>query len=129
VYADVATPFGGQLCDCHEAEGDGTIDLSMKFRTDDVVSALQLDGLAAGSFVELCISGMLVGGGLVQGCDCVRLVPPHDLNADGTVDSGDLLILLVAWGTSPEGAPDIDGDGIVGIGDMLAVFANWGPYT
>jgi hypothetical protein len=45
------------------------------------------------------------------------------------VDSGDLLILLAAWGTSPEGAPDIDGDGIVGLGDMLAVFANWGPYT
>jgi hypothetical protein len=129
VYADVATPFGGELCDCHEQEGDGITDLSMKFRTDDVVSALQLDALSPGDFVELCVSGTLLGGGVVEACDCIRLVPPHDMDADGSVGVTDLLLLLAAWGTDPVGPPDFDGDGTVGMSDFLILLANWGPYA
>jgi hypothetical protein len=32
-YEDVATPFEGELCDCHELEGDGILDLTLKFDT------------------------------------------------------------------------------------------------
>ena len=55
---------------------------------------------------------------------------PGDLNGDGVVGVGDLLILFAEWGPCP-GAPDpcpadLDDDGFVGIGDMLFMFANWG---
>ncbi|MHC4235515.1 MAG: hypothetical protein ACYSUQ_10405, partial [Planctomycetota bacterium] len=42
LYADVATPFEGEACDCHQLEGDGIMDLSMKFSVDAVVGALEL---------------------------------------------------------------------------------------
>lgn len=39
---DVATPFEGNLevCDCHELEGDGYLDLTLKFDAQEVVAAL-----------------------------------------------------------------------------------------
>ncbi|MHC4414647.1 MAG: outer membrane protein assembly factor BamB family protein [Planctomycetota bacterium] len=53
-----------------------------------------------------------------------------DLNENGTVGIGDLLILLAAWGPCrdlPEPCPaDLDLDGTVGIRDLLILLANWG---
>jgi hypothetical protein len=48
---------------------------------------------------------------------------PADLNDDGTVNTGDLLILLGWWGT-PHG--DINGDGDTDTADLLALLAAWG---
>ena len=49
-----------------------------------------------------------------------------DLDGNGTVGIGDLLVLFSLWGTAgPLG--DFNGDGNVGIADMLLMFANWGP--
>ena len=54
--------------------------------------------------------------------------PCHcDLNGDGMIGTGDLLVLLGFWGIDPDGPPDFDGDGIVGTSDLLILFANWGP--
>ncbi|MCH8151464.1 MAG: FG-GAP repeat protein [Planctomycetes bacterium] len=75
-FEDVASPFDGQPCDCHELEGDGFTDLSMKFKTDDVVADLQLNDLPAGDLVELILSGDLLDGTPFSGRDCIRLVPP-----------------------------------------------------
>ena len=52
---------------------------------------------------------------------------PADLDGDGTVGVGDLLLLFAAWGTDPGGPPDLNADGTVGAADMLIMFANWGP--
>ncbi len=52
-------------------------------------------------------------------------VCPADLDDNGTVGTGDLLILFSQWGT--DGPADLDGNGSVGTGDLLILFANWGP--
>jgi hypothetical protein len=99
----------------------------MKFRTDEVVSALQLDGASPGDLVELCVTASLLDGGTIEACDCVWIVPPHDLNSNGVVGATDLLILLGAWSSNPDGPPDFDGDGTVAVSDLMSLIANWGP--
>ncbi len=54
-----------------------------------------------------------------------------DLDGDGSVGIGDLLVLLAGWGACPETCPpacaaDLDGDCAVGIADLLALLAAWG---
>jgi hypothetical protein len=75
VFEDVGTPFDGELCDCHALGGDGIADLSLKFKTQDVVAVLGLDAMAAGELPELVVSGTLLDGTRFAGSDCVRLVP------------------------------------------------------
>jgi len=53
------------------------------------------------------------------------LTRPEDLDGDGVVGSGDLGILLAAWG-SADAAADLDGDGVVGSGDLGILLAAWG---
>ncbi len=51
---------------------------------------------------------------------------PADLDGNGSVDCGDILAILSAWGN--KGAPeDLDGNGIVDFGDLLIVLSSWGP--
>jgi subtilisin-like proprotein convertase family protein len=76
VFDDVGTPFEGETCECHELTSDGYLDLSMKFKTVDLVEALELDDLLSGGLVELVVSGQLLDGTDFQASDCVRLVPP-----------------------------------------------------
>lgn len=78
VVEDVATPFGGELCGCHELAGDGRADLSLKFKTQDVVSALQLGESSSGTTLELTLTGLLMDGSSFSAGDCIRLVPPGD---------------------------------------------------
>ena len=75
--ADVATPFGGDTCDCHDLGGDGIDDLSLKFRTSDLVDALDLNNSPFGDLVELVVTGELLDGTpFTSEIDCIRLVPP-----------------------------------------------------
>jgi hypothetical protein len=77
VFSDAATPFDGEGCDCHELTGDGITDLNMKFKTDDLVAALDMDDFSPGALVELTLSGNLLDGTpFFDASDCVRLVPP-----------------------------------------------------
>ena len=51
-----------------------------------------------------------------------------DLDENGDVGFGDLLVLLTSWGKClPTCAEDLDGDGAVGFGDLLVVLTTWGP--
>ena len=52
-----------------------------------------------------------------------------DLDGDGTVGVGDLLILLAGWGPCDDCAgcrADIDGDCSVGVADLVILLINWG---
>jgi len=79
VLEDVGTPFGGEGCECHNLGGGGIVDLSMKFRTRDLVDALELDGLPGGAMVELVLSVSLLDGTPFVAGDCIVIVPPGDL--------------------------------------------------
>jgi len=46
-----------------------------------------------------------------------------DLNADFSVDVGDLLLVIGQWGTA---GGDVTGDGETGVDDVLAVINSWG---
>ena len=128
VFEDVATPFNGELCDCHELTGDGIDDLSMKFKSQEVVAALELNDLPPGALVELCVSGELLDGTEFEACDCIRVVPPGDMDGDGLVGVADLLRLLAQWGScgpTAECSADYNGDAMVGVVDMLIMLGNW----
>ena len=76
VFADTATQFDGEACDCHNLGGDGLIDLSSKFRTQNMVAAMQLDSEPGGSLIELVVKGTTQDGGdFVTDVDCILLVP------------------------------------------------------
>jgi DNA-binding beta-propeller fold protein YncE len=74
VYEDVGTPFEGEACDCHELGADGIMDLLLKFKTADVVDALELNGMNHGDVVELVVRGMLTDGGSFAAYDCIKTV-------------------------------------------------------
>ena len=76
VVDDAATPFVGEMCDCHELGGDGIPDVKMKFKTADLVEALQMNDFAGGALVELVLTGNMLDGRPFRASDCVRLVPP-----------------------------------------------------
>jgi hypothetical protein len=48
---------------------------------------------------------------------------PADFDADGDVDTADLLFLLAAWGTADG---DVDGDDDTDTADLLALLGDWG---
>jgi hypothetical protein len=74
-WEDVATPFDGELCDCHDMNGDGYMDLTLKFKIQELVQSLELDTLA-GETIPLMIMGNLKeenGGTPFKGRDCVSI--------------------------------------------------------
>ena len=72
-YEDVATPFQGELCDCHDLNGDGYLDLTIKFNVPALVDTLNLNKVIR-EIIPLTISGNLKeenGGTEIKGKDCV----------------------------------------------------------
>ncbi|MHC4065012.1 MAG: hypothetical protein ACYSUI_11000, partial [Planctomycetota bacterium] len=77
-FKDLNHPYTGEApCSCNEYQTpDGITDLSMKFRTDDLVEGLELNDLLPGAIVELVLTGTLLDGCGFMAGDCVRLIPP-----------------------------------------------------
>jgi hypothetical protein len=77
--ADVSTPVvGDPECDCTTEGPDGYYDLTLKFKTQDIVAAI--GPVSAGDVLVLTITGSLLDGTPIEGSDCVRIV--------GNVQSG-----------------------------------------
>lgn len=67
---DVGTPVRPKdECDCTELEGDGNIDLTLKFKTQELVDAL--GPLTTGGELVLTVTGALTDGTPFEGRDCV----------------------------------------------------------
>jgi hypothetical protein len=77
-YEDVATPFEGELCDCHTLGADGFMDLTLKFYTPMLVEKLKLRDVT-GQTITLTLTGHLKGnepgslGAPILGQDCIRV--------------------------------------------------------
>ena len=73
---DVATPYdpdtmqGGRL-DCTKKGPDGFLDLILKFKTQNIVKAI--DSVSNGDFLDLTITGALFDGTPIVGDDVVRI--------------------------------------------------------
>lgn len=75
-YEDVATPFEGEECDCHDLDGDGYLDLTLKFKTRELVDVLDLED-EAGNMILLILTGNLKeeeGGKSIIGSDCIKVL-------------------------------------------------------
>ncbi len=71
---DVATPFDGDLCDCHRRRRDGTDDLVMWFSTRDIVEELELRRVGHKTPVMLTIRGLLSDGTPFDASDCILVI-------------------------------------------------------
>ncbi|MEE9604439.1 MAG: hypothetical protein V3V70_02615, partial [Candidatus Scalindua sp.] len=69
---DVATPSGLDPCDCLELSGDGTDDLVLKFKIQEIVSIV-FGVVQNGDVIPLTITGELLDGTPFEGTDCVVL--------------------------------------------------------
>jgi len=70
-YEDVATPYTGtDDCGCHELGGDGYLDMSLKFDTQELVIELNLVEVV-GQTIPLTLTGKLSDGTLFEGQDCI----------------------------------------------------------
>ncbi len=78
VCRDRATPFLGELCDCHNRRKDGLDDLDMKFKNSELRAALCLGNLPAGTVQTLCLTGLTNAGTPINACDCVITDRPGD---------------------------------------------------
>jgi len=119
---DVATPFAGELCDCHEFAGDGILDVLMKYRMSETAAALRLAGLPHGTILELQVTGNLLDGSPFAAIDCVVVV-------GGEVSS--LIVTSNMFDTLVEVAPldlTVDGDGFADFGRAYPV-GTWVTVT
>jgi hypothetical protein len=82
-FHDTGTPFDGEACECHDLQGDGITDLSLKFSSRALAEALQVGDLPRGSLVELVLTGQLLDGTSFTAHDCIRLVGGRRGNQGG----------------------------------------------
>ncbi|MHC4148287.1 MAG: LamG domain-containing protein, partial [Planctomycetota bacterium] len=108
-YEDAAGPVvDGNECECTTEGSDGYDDLTLKFRTREIVREL-IDApgeLAKGQTIALTLTGVLFDGKAIHGADCVVLVGnvPRwlaalrwDANADGIVNMRDFAEFANYW--------------------------------
>ena len=84
------------------------------------------DGTGSGSAYFYTLDGVdSDGDGIADLCDDL----PGDLDGDGVVGTGDLILLLGAWGDCDDCEDciaDLDGDCVVGTGDLIIMLGSWG---
>ena len=70
-FKDVATPFSGAPCECHDLRGDGIVDRVLTFSVREMVNAFELGALEPGMAVTLTLTGRLIDGTEFAASDCV----------------------------------------------------------
>ena len=91
-----------------------------------VLGRMQSCTIASGTVIcgnsNLQIEGPYFIEGAATVCDCLA-----DVARDGSVNGGDIGLLLNAWGlTGPQGSGDANHDGLVNAADIAMLLSNWG---
>lgn len=74
-YEDVATLDGHDGCECNDEDGDGYMDMTVKFPRQPVGLALALADPEVGQWIPLTLTGAYLGDGLdFAATDCIMLV-------------------------------------------------------
>ncbi|MHC4573684.1 MAG: hypothetical protein ACYS76_06080 [Planctomycetota bacterium] len=84
-HEDVAAPFEGQTCACHEVGPDGFMDLTLKFYTQEIVAAI--GSVSDGQQVVLTLTGELFDGTPIESGDCVWVKHKEDSHPDEDSDA------------------------------------------
>ena len=88
-------------CECTTLGGDGFLDLTLKFMTQDIVATFS--EVNHGDVLELPLAGFLFDETPVEGADCVVIRGKHkpinkaDINKDGLVNTVDIAIVAENW--------------------------------
>ncbi len=101
--------------------GDGLIDLTLKFSMRDLVD----NGALGGMSVQAILTGLTFDGMMFEASDSIRVVPPGDSNNDFTVDAADYTIWANEFGgtSDPHFDTDFNDDGSIDAADYT-IFAN-----
>jgi len=101
-FEDVAGPVADSNdCNCTDDGPDGFLDLTLKFKTQDIVEAI--GDVNYGDTLTLKLTGVLIGESPIEGNDCIVISGKHktcnkfDINKDGVVDSQDFAIFAENW--------------------------------
>ncbi len=101
-YEDVATPVGDVAdCNCVEDGPDGFVDLTLKFKTQQIVEAL--GEVEKDDVITLELTGVLFDETPIEGADCILIrgrhkpIDPADINKDGVVNAADFAIFTQNW--------------------------------
>ena len=101
-YEDVAAPVTDTNdCNCTEDGPDGYLDLTLKFKTQEIVE--ELGEVNDGDVLTLELTGMLLGERPIEGADCIlirgRYKPFNeaDINKDGVVNNIDFAVIADNW--------------------------------
>lgn len=101
-YEDVAAPVTDTNdCNCTEDGPDGFLDLTLKFKTQEIVNAI--GEVNDGDILTLELTGVLFGERPIEGADCVLIRGKHkpfnkaDFNCDGKVDMADFAAFADNW--------------------------------
>jgi hypothetical protein len=99
---DVAAPLTDpNECECTTNGPDGFIDLTLKFKTQDIVESL--GEVKTDDILTLPLTGVLYDGTPMEGEDCIVIVGRHkpiniaDVNEDGVVNVLDMTIFAQNW--------------------------------
>jgi hypothetical protein len=107
-FKDVSAPAGGEECLCVEQGPDGHMDLTLKFKVQQLVQALAVtvDDLVTDDVLMLNVTGVLIDETGIEGADCVIVVGQvpkstvakrSDANGDGVVDMFDFALMAQNW--------------------------------
>jgi hypothetical protein len=101
-YEDVAGFIAdANDCRCTTLGPDGYLDLTLKFKTQDIVATL--GEVNRDDVLELQLDGVLYDETPVEGADCVVIRGKHkpfnpaDINKDGVVDAADFAVFAQNW--------------------------------